>query len=485
MLSTSTVEILKKLNPQELKKFGDFIKSPYFNTTTAHEKIYDIVTKAHPDYTSEDLKSEAMSVKIFGEGEFKEKRFKNLCSEFGNLLKKFIAYEMLAIDPQEIDIYTVKGLALKHLFEASNKIAAKSQKDYGGEYLSYEDNFRYTFWLDLMRAENISFTRGHTSPEFTQVFNDITDKLIIHFYTTLMKLSLADNAYQVILKAKENEMLKVIRDSTDMEKIIAYMKNVNHDYASFLKIHYLFFYYTNHEINEEQYLELKNEILISVKNFSKIDKVNFIYKIVQMILTKIEPINLKYLNDVLQFTDLIRSLKVYPDKTINGFADTIFRDVFKTAITLKEYQWAENFAEEFVNYLNTDLRETHLNFCKSVLSFYKGNYDESLKNLSAVKLLGISEKVDIRFYFLMNYIELKAYESAFSAITSFRQFLYESKEVPDVYRPKIEPSLKYFNEIIRCEEQGKPIDRMLLDEAKNENFFYQKIYILEKMEKLL
>jgi hypothetical protein len=485
MLSTSTIEILKKLNSQELKKFGDFIKSPYFNTTTAHEKIYDIVTKAHPDYISEDLKSEAMSVKIFGEGEFKEKRLKNLCSEFGSLLRKFIGYEAIAIDTQELDLYTSKGFSLKHLFEESNKLISKSNKDHGADYLSLEDRFRYTFWLDLIKAENLSFSRQHTSKEFVQVLNEMSEKLVIYYYTTLLKISLADNSYQKILKAKEIGIIRAVRESTDMEKIIAYLKSTDNEYASFLKIHYLFFYYTDNDVSEEQYLELKNEILISVKNFSKIDKVNFIYKIVQMILTKIEPINQKYLNDVLQFTDLIRSLKIYPDKTLNGFADTIFRDVFKTAITLKEYQWAENFAEEFVNYLNTDLRETHLNFCKSVLGFHKGNYDESLKNLSAVKLLGISEKIDIRFYFLMNYIELKAYESAFSAITSFRQFLYDSKEVPDVYRPKIEPSLKYFNEIIRCEEQGKPIDKMLLDEAKNEKNFYQKIYILEKMEKLL
>lgn len=484
MLSASTIEILKKLNPQELKRLGEFINSPYFNKTSSLEKIYQIVLKAHPEYSSDTLKSENMSEVIFGKREFKEKRLQNLCSEFGNLLRKFIGFEAIAIDPQELDLYTSKGLSLKHLFEESNKLISKSNKEHGADYLSLEDRFRYTFWLDLIKVENLSFSRQHTSKEFVQVFNEISEKLVIYYYTTLLKMSLADNSYQKVLKAKEIGILKAVRESTDMEKIIVYLKSTDNDYASFLKIHYLFFYYTDNDISEGQYLDLKNEILISIKNFSKSDKINFIYKIIQTILTKLEPINKKYLKDVLEFTDLLRELKVYPDNTLMGFADTIFRDIFKTAIALKNYKWAENFADEFSNYLLTDLKETQSCLCISVLNFYKGNYDESLRNLSNVKLLGISEKIDVRFYTLMNYIELKAYESAFSAIMSFRQFLHDSKEVPEIYRKKIEPSLKFFNEITKCEEHGKKIDGMVYSEAKNEKSFYFKSYILEKMEAL-
>ncbi|MBX7044697.1 MAG: hypothetical protein K1X86_02575 [Ignavibacteria bacterium] len=39
MLPLPTVEILKKLNSAELKRFGDFIKSPYFNSISALEII--------------------------------------------------------------------------------------------------------------------------------------------------------------------------------------------------------------------------------------------------------------------------------------------------------------------------------------------------------------------------------------------------------------------------------------------------------------
>lgn len=485
MLSTSTIAILKVLNPQEIKRFGDFINSPYHNSTKGLDKIYKIVLKAYPEFVSSDLEFEAMAKKVFGAGAYKEKRLNNLCAEFGNILRKFIGYEAIAIDPQELDLYTSKGLSLIHLFEESNKLITKSNKEHGANYLSLEDRFRYTFWLNLIKVENLSFSRQHTSKEFIQVFNEISEQLVIYYYTTLLKISLADNSYQKILKSKEIGIVKAVRESTDMEKLIAYLKRTDNEYASFLKIHYLFFYYTDNDINEEQYLDLKNEILISIKNFSKSDKINFIYKIIQTILIKVELINEKYLSDVLEFTDLLRSLKVYPDNTLMVFADTIFRDIFKTAIALKNYDWAENFVNEFTNYLNTDLKETQSCFCISVLNFYKGNYDESLRNLLNVKLLGISEKIDVRFYTLMNYIELKAYESAFSAIMSFRQFLHDSKEIPEVYRRKIEPSLKFFNEITKCVENGKKIDGIIYKEAKNEKSFYFKSYILEKMEKLM
>ena len=73
MLSSVTISILKRLSLAELKRCGDFVKSPYHNTTSSLEIIYDAVLKSYPDFNSKTLSYENMAKKIFPDGENKEK----------------------------------------------------------------------------------------------------------------------------------------------------------------------------------------------------------------------------------------------------------------------------------------------------------------------------------------------------------------------------------------------------------------------------
>ena len=485
MLSATTVQNLKTLSLTELKRFGDFVKSPYFNTSSAIEKIYEAVLKAHPDFNSETLNYENMAKILFGSSDHTEKRIKNLYSEYGNLLKKFIGYEAIAADGQELDVYIAKGLTLRGLYDISNKLIVKSMKEYDIEgNLLFEDRFRYLFWLDCNYSDNLGINRGQGDKEYIQCGIGISEKLIIFFYSMLFKLSLDDIINSKIFKYEENEFLTLIHNATDFKLILAFLESKEHDYFSFLKIRYLFYYYSFNEISELQYTDLKSEFLKGVSRFNKGDKVHFIYQFFQMIHLKMVPINSKYLNDVLELIDLLRKFRIYPDDLFEVFSDQMFRDVFVTAIMLEKFEWAKSFSEEFINYLNKDVRENLSYYCAGHLSFFAGRYEESLEHFGKTKMIGINEKLEARFFSLMNYIELNALESALSSITSLRQFCIDSSEIPERYRPLIEISLKYFNYIIRCLEKGVKFDEQIYSFAGSERFM-QKNYVLKKMKQLM
>ncbi len=62
--------------------------------------------------------------------------------------------------------------------------------------------------------------------------------------------------------------------------------------------------------------------------------------------------------------------------------------------------------------------------------------------------------------------------------------LHHDREIPSFYEEGIMSALKYFNEIIKCEEEGKKIDGLLYAEAYDGRKFNNASYIKEKMEKL-
>lgn len=110
MLSATTIEILKRLSLPELKRFGDFINSPYHNSTSSLEKIYKIVMKARPDYTSSSLEYKNIWKKMFPGEEYRERRIKNLYADFSIILKKFLGYEELSNKTYELDLLTAESL---------------------------------------------------------------------------------------------------------------------------------------------------------------------------------------------------------------------------------------------------------------------------------------------------------------------------------------------------------------------------------------
>lgn len=391
----------------------------------------------------------------------------------------------MAQDRSELDVHITKGLAQKNLNKLSNKFIEKSFKENDDGLLSMNRRFHYLYRQNVSHIDNLGFLKEYNSPEYIKSDIALTEKIIVFFLTNLLELSFYDAINHKTFHLGENIILKEAREAIDVEKILTYLKNSNHEYASYLKIQYLLSYYTEHNITDEQYFELKQEILSTIRKAIKFDQMQFISRIIQLICTKLAIHSRKYYNEVVEFAKLISELKIYPDEKMPAFSAGFLRDIFIIATSIGEDEWVEKFVEEYAGYLNKDLKTNSINYFRAVLNFKKKKYEESLDALSKIKIVDIIEKLDLRFYHMMNYIELKAYESAIAVNNSIRQLLHESKDIPDSFKDRVDVSLKYFNEIIKYESKGAKMDGYIFEEAKNEKRFSHIKYVLAKMESLV
>jgi hypothetical protein len=101
-----------------------------------------------------------------------------------------------------------------------------------------------------------------------------------------------------------------------------------------------------------------------------------------------------------------------------------------------------------------------------------------------MELIDIIEKINVRFYYLANFIELKAYENALSSLQTLRQFSYDREEIPEAFLTLVQNSIKYLAEIIKCEVNNEKADVLIYKEAVGPVGCFLKSYIVEKMEKL-
>lgn len=485
MLPQSTAKILKKLTHTELKRFGDFIKSPYFNSISALETIYDVSIKSYPEFETDAFSYEKMSKKIFGKGEVKEKRVKNLYADFGNLLRKFLGQEELIQKNHEMDIFIAEGLSNKGLLEDANKFINKSLEQNDNGYLTDDRRFEYRNRMKAQKGLNLSGMGREHFASILKIIEEITEAKIVNF---LRDVYAGGNAEYLRNDVYGNEPKKNMNAglllALDTDKFLDYLKAMNSRYYSYLKIFYLLFYHTVYDINREQFYELKKLIFENIQSIEKWEAYNILLRLNEIINFKMVPIDSSYTNEIMETGKLFTELKIFPEHAHYPLHAGFFRDVFTSVLNLKEYDWAEKFVNEYSQYLIKDLQDEELNYCSGVLNFIRGRYESSLYFFSRVKPAKILVNINVRFYYIMNYIELKAYESARSAIHAFRQFYKDNEEIPKIKYMLIPDALKYFTEIIRCEEEGKKFDEFLYKEAGDGRSFFQRNYVLEKIEKM-
>ena len=483
MLPSNTVEILKNLNKSDFKKLGDFLKSPYFNSKETIYLLYKEIEKHSPEFEKERFEYKRIYKKIYG-GEYKEQTIKNLYSEFGGLLRKFIAHERLEQNENEYSFAVINGLSDKKCYEQSNKFIEQKKNKDAGTMIPHGYYFLNNFVADSKWIKNILAMDKISIDDYHYGVNSLLDNLISLFTVTLFFYAREDFLVLKAHNVKKNfDVYKTsFLESFNAEKFFS--KHNNTHEISILKIRYLAYKYVVSEMCENEYKEFEKLITDNIDNFPSEFKIECWGNLVVTLILKLIPKDKKYYNNAFKISKYFDNLNLFNESS-EKIAISLYRDVFGVALMVKEFDWAQKFIERYSVFLEEGSKENEKNYSLGRLLFQQKKYEESIEYLSKVKFHQVYEKINVRFYYLMNYIELKSYQSAISMLNSIRQFYLESKEIPEMFAVLIENSLKFFREIIRVEENNKKLDYSVLKEAQNAGRYYQKQYILAKMEKLV
>lgn len=486
MYNTQTIEILKKLDKDELKKFGDFLHSPFFNKSSFIVRIYEAVKKEYPGFKGNTLEPENIFKKLYPSEPFKDTRIRNLYAEFGNLLRKFLGHLAVENSELELDTFIANSLAERNLGHISNKVINKKLEQYNGKIFWGDNYFQemynmHSLYLQNLNAGSKDFTKEHYS-----VHVRMQEIISVVFFREVFVLLFAHSVKKIIPteyndKYSIQDFLKVL----DVEKVFKYLESSGNPYTTYLKIHYLLYYYYENGLTEEQYFEFKKELLKIIYDVMSQEALSFITNTIHLIFIKLIPSNKKFYEEIFELSKLFCELKIFPNKRVPYLAPGPFKDMFGPAAILMELDWAENFVKEYSPYLMEEIRDDQYNYCMGNISFKRKNYELSLEYLNKVRLTEMTEKINIRFYYMMNYIELKAYENALSSLQTIRQFYRDRTDIPGIFAVLIPDSLKYFGEIIKCEQEGIKLDEQIYKEAKDGRRYYHAKYLLEKMEMLL
>ncbi len=87
------IEQLCKFSTKEVKEFGDFVNSPFFNKNQSVIRLFEYLRKLYPDFDEEKLDKEYAYENIFPNTQYNDGFMRTIMFNLSNLAESFLAYQ--------------------------------------------------------------------------------------------------------------------------------------------------------------------------------------------------------------------------------------------------------------------------------------------------------------------------------------------------------------------------------------------------------
>ncbi len=477
MKDRKITKALEKLTVYELNSFRKFLLSPYFNQNEAFVIFFDMLNEAKR--TGKDpgqIESKDVWAKIYGaDTPYNDVKFRKLSSDLFALFEEFITQKELDNDGSEklrllMKAYTNRNLSdlfgsLIHHIEYNKKLHQNKNADH---YLNMYNIERAI--MDINFHDN---TIGR-KVEMDKVLNveEMSYNLDVFFiaeklrsYCTLLswnqrfKLNKKIIGIDVILKLAQSPFFK--------------------DYPP-IAIYYLISVIKSKEEYSEDYFKLKDLLITNIHHFDKKEAKDLLDLVIGYCVTLANRVRPEFETEAFEWYKLgLKSDIIIRDEHISP---TTFRNISFYALRQGEYAWAENFINEYAQFLDPNVRESNVNFSLARVEWHNGNYKKVIQLLAYTEYKEVFQALLSRNLLLLSYYELGEFESLESLFSSFKLFLDREKTYAKNRKTQYYNLIKFTRTLVKINDREKNKLFKLKDEITKADPVVNKVWLLEKIE---
>ena len=158
MLKSSLLEIIRTFTKQELIKFEDFVRSPYFNKKENVVKLFLEIKKYSPELSDEDLEKEKVWDRLFPGQKYNYGIMKNLIFDLNKVAERFLHIQNYESKIFEQDINLLEKMNEKGL----SRQYEKNLKSFRNETdkTTFDQNYFYYKYLAEVKEHAFLFSNN-------------------------------------------------------------------------------------------------------------------------------------------------------------------------------------------------------------------------------------------------------------------------------------------------------------------------------------
>jgi hypothetical protein len=488
MLSSKLYYILSSFTADDLKEFGKFIHSPFFNSSKNTEKFYDEMKKNKFKFDNKALNQENIYKAIFPNKKFNNGMWRNIISDMSKQAEDFLGYNYFRRNESELQRFIALNFKSKKLDKYYEKKLDSFIENIDNKISLDENDYLEKFQLLIAKREysESKITLGKRTAIYENISSDV-NYVVYYFVTVMLKEYFHILSYKKQINFEQNlqlykEVMKIVESEKLTEKCI--LIKILHTFLLFYKV----------EADDELYYNLKKMIMKNKKVLSENDYKNFCTELYNYSVRR----RLKGIDGFPQ--ESMNMLKILVNENIiftDGYLSAhSYINIVSKAFFEKEFEWAEKFIYNYHNKVIPAHRENAYHYNLSVLNYKKGTmtddpeekktfFIESQRHLIMVKSEDHFYMIKIKKLLLIIYYELKYINNLIYTIDSFSHYLNNNDNILAEMKESNRNFIQMLRKLVRANDRMTKFDKEYLKKQitslKNLDF---RNWLLEKAEEL-
>ncbi len=483
MKDTKLVQILKTFSKEEIKEFEKFVASPYFSRGRDLKPFYKILKSYHPEFNSQNFTYEKIFRKLYPKEKYDKSNTENLIrvlsSELVKLADKFLSYEEFQSHKLRNRMSLIQVYINRNLNKLYIKLFADTQQNLDKLIDGYTTKDFFELYI-LKMYEVIFLLRNNEKVKSQSKLESQAYLLMVIFMCTANSI---DNSYKGNMNYnldKDDDLAENLMRNFDYRNFISYLNKktgLRKFDKDLLELCLYDLLYTLDRDNVEIVLRLEYLFYKYKHLFRNDHKLEFYFKLNDAFDKRCD---LKKLN--ILYRKLLKDGIYGPH---NEMPFMVYMNILFIFAETKPYD-AEKFILKYTERLNTDKKESFMNFGYALIEFKRKNFEKALEYISKVDMAFFFFKYHLKSLYLQIYYELDYTEEANSMIDSFRHFLKNNKNVPQKMERRYKIFMGYYKNLQNLKFSGdkSELQKLHKDMLKEDRLLYYRNWFLEKIEEL-
>lgn len=440
-------EYFRLLSAEEVKSFGKFVNSPYFNSYTTIIKLFDYLKSKHPDINGSDITKINIHKAVYGRSKYTDTRVRKLLSAFTSVFENFLLQERLKRD----SLYNSVMLAKMHREKKMNRLNSKKlaliydeqakvfdkDHDYYYNQIEIEEEYLYLVHQDSDKLINTLVKKSEYIDSFFLFQN-----LFCYLQLILFSRSDAENTLK-----SEMKFYDVIMNYTE-ENIEGLKKHHPNIVILFLAVK---MFLTK---NDKYFEEAINYFQSNSRKFRGQSSFLFHLFISAYLLKKKIPDIEEYHKVQMQKYRIFKLMfgragsfsEYYRDGRY--FDHNVYIDIIELLVYLGEAKLMQEFVADYFRYLEPERSDDARSYTLAAQHIVSGNFEKVYYPANQVTNSFLNYFLGSKFLICRAFYELKDFKALKSALKNLSNYSRGSTRLPEIKKTLITTYIKHITQIM-------------------------------------
>jgi hypothetical protein len=474
--NTKLVTLLSTFSPSEIRRFRDFVKSPFFNKNKNVIRFNEVLLSFYPEFNPKKLTEEYIYSEVFGKEKFDYHKIKNISSDLYNLGLEYLKQTTNPETDFIPEFNLMVQLRQRRLFKLHKKIVNTLQEDFKKEEIKGSE-FLYNNYLVTRESQLVDlFEKPSSITGILSEFESFYDYLIFHllqYYNLMIHIGKGNNV-NIDMK-----MIDEVVSYLEKGPVSSHPTTISYQYLILLKL----------KGNEEYYFTLKEHYF---KYFAQMDPAAAYRTHMHMF---------GYCADMYNFNGdrrfIFEGYELYKHSYLNNRVTSgellypDFCNFVKVFVRAGDYDLARKFISDYKARLPEEQLDNSINYSNAYIAYYEGEFEKALADISKVNFPLAIMKVQVKIMEVQLNYQLGYYEETRGLIDSFKKTLQREVIVSDDYKNSILGFLRLLTTLINIKQETSPKEAVyMLDKLKEElnnkqpNHFGIKFWMQDRISEI-